>query len=304
MKIRKLPILLGILLLSNPCKSQNLDRQEIKLASANIIFGGVSTGLGAVINKQKSQKVLPTFWKGFKAGCLGGTLLFVGKKCTNAMYNDKEITIWGGWGSKIIHNAGASIMENAALHRPAFSHYNLYIGFTRLEFDWQNRFRFHPKIMPLTLAAMIYGIYAYDDKLDLKKSLTLGTPVFIADRKPEGGIGLTFRGNISVYYDQSIDPDFYHSVYAHENVHTLQGQEYYIFNTYLNRPVSKFKSSSKLINSISQYVYVDLSMFDFTYTLAKYIATKKCDCTWRNPYEFEAERMARGYHLDMSLYCR
>lgn len=292
--MKKILLILSILLNINITHAQ-IDGQEVKLFTANVVFGGITTGFGAVINKQKQEKFLPTFIKGFGYGCLGGSLLYTGKKMSNLIYQDKLVA--GGWGSKLVHNAGASVMENVSLHRSPFSHYNLYVGFFRLEFDWQKKFTFNPKIMPVTLACAVYSLQAYKN-FDWHRSLRSGSIYFNTNRL-EQVAGITLRGVITVNekYKYTTTP-------AHENVHALQNQEYYILNTYLNKTFERIKVRHAAWNKLSRYFYFDACLLDLTYILARDYAVKNLGCYWKNPYEFEAERMAINRHMNLKDYCK
>lgn len=287
-------------------KSQSIDNQEVKLLAANTLFGGMTTGFGALINKKKDEKIFPAFFRGFKYGCLGGALLYVGKKHTNLIHQGK--TVAGAWGGKLVHNAGASIMENVAVGRAPFSHYNLYVGFIRLELDWQEQFNFQPKFMPGSFYACLYHAYTFKGKLDLATSLKMGTPYFVRNDKDADFSGLASRGTVSVneYYkrgfiSESKRPysgiDYINYINAHENIHGLQSQEYFIFNTYAYKPASRLRSKSKIIMGLSKYIYFDFNVLDYSYMIGKAYANKKGGYYY-NPYEFEAERMAINTYLN------
>jgi hypothetical protein len=54
--------------------------QERQVFVYNIALGGITSGIGATINKKKEDKILPTFFRGFKYGCIGGFFLMEAKK--------------------------------------------------------------------------------------------------------------------------------------------------------------------------------------------------------------------------------
>lgn len=278
--------------------AQVVDGQEVKLFVANTLFGGISTGFGALVNKEKQDKAFPTFFKGFKYGCIGGVLLYTGKKTTNLI--DQGNVVLGGWGAKLIHNAGLSIMENAILHRPVFSHYNLYVGFTRLEFDWQNQFSFTPKVMPITLAAFIYKSLSYNSHFDLSMSLKVGSMYSVINDSSKWFAGQTTRGNITLnefYKGRYVPGAFYNHLTAHENVYVLQTQEHYIFNSYANKIINTRLSKNRTYNALSKFLYFDFNVMDITYSIAYLYAEKVKGCYWSNPYEFGAERMTLNTHF-------
>lgn len=303
MKNRSLTILLWLILFSQYSYGQRVHSQEIELFVSNTLLGGVTAAAGAIINKKNYESTWLTFLKGFKYGCLGGALVYGGKKCSNLILQGDDKEIAGAWGGKLLQNAGSSIVENASLNRQPFSHYNLYMGFVRFEFDWQHRFCFSPKLMPITMGALLYSAIAFHGHLDIAKSLKLGTPVISTSSESYGHYGLTLRSNISIDFAAPRTQGYFNYLKGHEIVHVLQSQEYYAINTLFDRPLNNFKKKHRLINNVSKFVYFDFSFLDVNYFFAKKIAAEKCNCYWVNPYEFEAEHMVRNQELNMSLYC-
>ena len=296
-----------ILLLSQASQvpAQSSAIQEAQLITTNVLFGGITTGFGSLINKAEEEKGWDAFKKGFKYGCLGGVLLYAGKRCSYLIAQKEEDFVIGTWSSRLIHNSGASIMENAALHRPAFSHYNLYVGFFRLEFDWQSRFKFQPRVMPLSLGSMFYSMAAYDAKLDVLKSLQYGTPYLRTYTENDRFGAISVKGNVTfVNYSYPVAQQYYDHLNAHEHIHVLQSQEDYIFNTHIQPVHNYFKSKSGFIRKASKYIYFDLSPFDAT-TLLYYAAYwNGALCYWQIPHEFEAERISTNKVIDIHEICR
>lgn len=305
--MRYLVAILMFLYAANVVKAQTIDNQEVKLFAANTLFGGVTTGVGALINKQKNEKAFPVFLNGFKYGCLGGALLYAGKK-QSALIAQGNVAV-GAWGSRLVHNAGASIMENVALHRAPFSHYNLYLGFVRLELDWQQRFKAQPKLMPISFAVFLYHIYVIKGRFDLGESLKMGTPYFTINDADNIYSGTMSRGSMVMneYYNRGYvgaNNKFYSGsglinyIKGHENTHGLQMHEHYIFNTYANKPASYVCKKSKVVMSLSKYIYFDFNLMDFSYSLGRAYGKSKGGYFY-NPYEFEAERMALNTYFNV-----
>lgn len=286
-------------------RAQQFDGQEAGLIVSNVLFGGLTTGLGAVINKEAEQKNWPVFWKGFKYGCAGGVLLYAGKKCSYYMYENEDNLVYAAWGSRLIHNAGASVMENAALHRPVLSHYNLYVGFLRLEFDWQQRFSFRPRVMPVSLGCFVYSMVAYKGSFDVATSLKYGSPYIRSAILEEryGVLGSAMKGNVTVLHP-SFPPLNYPYINAHENVHVLQAQEDLIFNTHMQPLYSKLKDRYGFIRKASEYIFWDAAPIDVLTPIRNWVAKSCFDCYVKNPYEFEAYRLSEGVPIDFDAYCR
>ena len=72
--------------------------QEAFLAVYNVGFGGITSGVGAMINKKKDNKLFTTFWTGFKRGCIGGGITYLGKKISYQINNNSQ-AIWA-WPSQ------------------------------------------------------------------------------------------------------------------------------------------------------------------------------------------------------------
>lgn len=300
-------LLITLLLLHAPrVRAQFIDHQEVQLVASNVLFGGLTTGLGAVINKSDAAKVLPTFWKGFKYGCVGGVLLYTGKKCTNLIAQREEYFVLGSWSSRLIHNAGASIMENAALHRPVLSHYNLYVGFMRLEFDWQEKFHVAPRVMPLSLGVFTYQMIAYKGRLDVVQSLKYGSPYIITNEPKfvDYAGGAAALGNVMMAEHLYYDATHYREVAAHENIHVLQYHEDLIFTTHLKPVYDRIKGKYSVVNKLSKYVFFDMSPIIPLSYLRKAVSDNYFDCKYKNPYEFEAYRMTSNKHIDVKELCK
>src|SRR5450759_715600 len=165
-------------------------RQEVGLAIYNCGFGGVTSGIGAVINKKKNEKILKIFWRGFKYGSLGGFINYTGKKITHLIsfskdsfldVNNNAALLWG-WPAKIIHGVGSSIMENAAANKAKiFSDYNIPIGFINLSISIKKHISVTPQLMPNSFIGFITNTIKSGSRLKFKESVLLGTPYFIVD---------------------------------------------------------------------------------------------------------------------------
>jgi hypothetical protein len=109
--------------------------QERQIFVYNIALGGITSGIGAAINKKKEDKFLPVFFRGFKYGCVGGLFLYGGKKISYQINRQNNLA-WG-WPSKLVHSYGASIIESAALNeKHVFSKLSFPIGFVRFNIQF------------------------------------------------------------------------------------------------------------------------------------------------------------------------
>ncbi len=111
--------------------------QQTKLFIYNLSFGAAIGSVGAVINKPYEQNWKSAFLRGFWQGSIGGTLNFIGKK-TIYLVNEHESLAYA-WPAKIIHDAGTSIIENAAKNKPFLQNWNMNIGPARFDFPYFHR---------------------------------------------------------------------------------------------------------------------------------------------------------------------
>jgi hypothetical protein len=262
--------------------------QEQTVFVYNIAFGGISSGIGAIINRPKEVNWKKAFLKGFWQGDIGGLLNYTGKK-TLYLVNKNQKDIYA-WPAKLLHAAGNSIMENAAMYEPFLQNWNIDYGLLRFDFSFGKQRKFKVRLLPEAVVATILA--AKYGRFDLTTSLRTGEIIFKADKKlllPNTPIasGVTF-GRAIVYVDT---PQSYYTkgrIISHEIVHRFQYNEYQIFNTWLN-PVAKKIKSKSLQTIFSKYVYPDIPYFFVPYYI---IGLHAGPHIYRNFYEFEAKRFA------------
>lgn len=259
-------------------------QQETQVLVYNVALGGVTSGIGAAINKKKTDKFFPTFWRGFKYGCIGGSFLYGGKKLSY-LINKQNNLAWG-WPSKLVHSYGSTIMETASKNeKDVFSKLSFPVGFIRMNFSFKKDIKFNAQLQPGSLASFV--VNASYGKFKSRESLLIGTPVFSSDsyfiQNREGfAIINTFT------YSEFLTTKKY-EIIAHEHIHILQEREYLVMNTWFKKPLDKQlgklnKSSEKL----ARLVYLDIPYNYGFYTLLK----QKPNCYFKNHFEFEAKRFA------------
>ncbi len=246
------------------CYSQN---QERTVFFYNVGFGGLTSGVGAVINKPKGTSWKKYFIRGFWQGSIGGLLNYASKK-TLYLNNLNQNKVFF-WPAKILNSAGTSAMQNASLNEPFLENWYLDYGLFRVDFALHNKDKFKFRLLPAgvyaTIAASRYG------KFDIENTLATGQIVF--SRKnlltyangntaagSSFGRGLVFVNNTQVY------PNKYRLL-AHEIVHQFQYNDYQIFTTWVNTIGKKFKSKA-LKTIFTNYVYPDIPFTLISYNLA------------------------------------
>jgi len=276
-----------ILCLSIPlCVSAQ--KQQRTLFIYNGAFGGVTAGIGSVINKPCHANWKTTFIKGFWQGAIGGILNYSGKKLLYPV-NKQQNSLYA-WPAKILHAAGYSIVENAALNEPFLQNWHMDYGLFRIDLSFNKKKSFKVRLLPeAVVATVIAGQYG---KFDLSSSLMTGEIIFKSRRvldlpNTQPAEGATF-GRVVVYVEN--DQSYYGKdrILSHELVHRYQYNEYQVFNTWL-KPVGDKIKSKQLQTIFSRYVY-----FDAPYAFIPYyiIGQYRDAHFYQNFYEFEAERFS------------
>lgn len=267
--------------------------QERTVLVYNVTFGGITSGVGAIINRPKAINWKKAFIKGFWQGSIGGLLNYSGKK-TLHLVNKKENDIYA-WPAKILHASGTSIMENAALCQPFLQNWHIDYGLVRFDFSFGIQHKFKVRILPEAVAATVLaGIYG---KFDLASSLKTGEIIFKTNKvlhSPNSSLafGATF-GRTIVYVDTAYPHYTKHRILSHELVHRYQYDEYQIFNSWI-KPSPKKIESKPSQNIFSKYIYPDFPYFIVPYYLNGFPTHLH---PFRNFYEFEAERFSTNANV-------
>ena len=263
--------------------------QEARLAIYNISFGAIVSGVGSVLTEQHGESVTKAFLKGIKWGALGGGFVYLGKK-TSYQINSKKQMLYG-WPSKFVHDFGISIVENAAKNQEIFGSFRTNVGFIKIDISTQKHFSIHPKVMPFALGSFIYG--SIKSKLDLNKTILIGTPVFKANKVfLQGDLGLA--GYNTIYMPDTLSYFFY-SVIAHEHVHILQESQYFSILTWLRPLHNKLNESKKftIYKKLEKYFYLDIPIYRIPQIFMNYSP----NCFYRNYFELEAQHFASNSYI-------
>jgi len=268
------------------------DDTDFKLFAYNVGFGGLTAGIGAIINKPKETPAYEAFWKGFYQGCLGGTLQYGGKKMVYQIA--KHENYWYGLPAKLVHCAGASIVENAAMNRHFGRYWNMDLGPLRFDFAFNTddnpfRIRFSPMILYDIVAIKAQSSNSY---VDWGKSLKMGTLTFYTNeplhgRRNQDVVGTAYS-KAFIYTHRTNNT---YKTVAHELIHLFQYREHLVFNAWINPLTSK--ASPKLKNIFHNYIYFEPPYITPFYHIQGYHTKERY---YRNFYEYEAEWFAtNGY---------
>lgn len=260
--------------------------QERSVLFYNLGFGGLTAGIGAVINKPVKTDWKAAFIRGFWQGAAGG-LVNYGAKKTLYLVNRQQSTVYL-LPAAVLHNVGYSLMENAALHEPFLQNWNFDYGPLRVDFSLHYKKPVRVRLLPESLYAAFWA--GKLGKLDAGPSLLSGTFAFRNDDffiqvNGEDQLGASL-GRAFAYVGNYTN-NRYNTV-AHEMVHGFQYREYQVFNAWL-KPAGEKIGSKKLKRIFSNYVYPDLPYFWGFYALEGHHASPHY---FKNFYEFEAERFA------------
>lgn len=265
--------------------------QQRQLLLYNIGLGGVTAGIGAVINKPKDTRWEKALLRGFWQGCTGGLLNYAGKKTVYLINKNKEYLY--AWPAKLLHAAGSSIIENAALNEPFLQNWNIDLGPVRLDFSVNGKKKFKTRFLPVSIYSVIAG--ANKGSFSLLQTLRTGELVFVNHNSKFIWSRGAWRGGVSLARSIAVGEEWddSHLIMAHEIVHQYQYRDYQVFNTWL-KPLER-KVKSKTINRIfSRYVYADVPYF-----LVPYAAEGRHDYDhyFNNFFEFEAHRFATNSRI-------
>lgn len=267
--------------------------QQQTLFVYNVAFGGVTSGIGAIINKPKELNWKKAFLKGFWQGDIGGVLNFASKKSLY-LVNKYQNNIYA-WPAKILHAASNSIIENAALNEPFLQNWNIDYDLVRFDFSFDKERKFKVRLLPEALFATI--VSATYGKFDLSSTLATGNIIFsmkdyLTLPNNNTAEGVTF-GRATVYEDNPQSSLNKYHIIAHELVHQFQYSEYQVFNSWL-KPFERKVKSKSLKNIFTKYVYLDMPYFVLPYVIA---GNHRGDRFYRNFYEFEADRFATNKNV-------
>jgi hypothetical protein len=262
--------------------------QERQILFYNLGFGGITSGIGAVINKKDTENWKKAFLKGFWQGSIGGMFNYSSKKTIGLISRNKNFAY--ALPARLLSSAGNSIIQNAAANEPFLQNWNFEFGILRFDYFGKAEHKFRVRVLPVAVIASAAAISK--GKFDVRTTLLTGVMSFISKdsiRTERGKYDGVNYGRAFVYYDSL---QKYHVV-SHEITHDYQYREYLVFNSLLRPTVSKIKNQ-RVKKFFTKYVYPDIPYFGLAYMLEGMGSGAKF---FSNYFEFEAERIASGKYV-------
>jgi hypothetical protein len=188
---------------------------EFASLSANGVIGGLTAGL---IRHFRGG----SFRDGFVRGMAGGAATWAGKRITAESF--------GGAGliGRSVSAAGASMVRNAGAGATTFDRLILPLGPLWLDVAPGRRV-FRVRVDVAALAWLTWAVAEPELRLDGRKSLSAGAPVFLTDGKlisfgndEVHAAGTTNAGVILLAGIPAYGPEFERRAIAHERIHVLQ----------------------------------------------------------------------------------
>ena len=285
---------LCVLLLCTFCfqsiKSQNI---EAKVISYNVLIGGLTGGIGALINKHKNQKWHQAFIKGFVVGLGGGAISYSGKKLNYFVAKKRELGYC--WLSRAVFSAGNSIVENASANRPFWSRWHYDIGFMRFELETNGPVTFTPRFMPSAFGGIVF--MAVNGEFDGATTLKSGTLTFRADKvNYASGLSASTASNGFLFINSLNQGTVFYDTYAHEMIHAFQFQEFSGINYFFNHSTEKWKEKSLVFKKASRWICGDINFEVMLYNYFIIQSGYKDDPEYycKNYLENEAEFLSVG----------
>ena len=188
----------------------------------NSVLSAFTTGMSSKLNKHG-------FWRGFKAGLIGG-----GIESLSREYFVRHPDAF--WKTKLMHSVGVSIKVNAVGNRGMFSDYQIPIGPAYLEVG-KNGVHLIPSFS--TSVSALFAIARGDD-FSLRESLKTGSLTFVTPHSGQGfGVGntLDLRDDpLSAKDGSALDYHERLTLRSHEFVHLLQQHSTGVMWTALTYP--------------------------------------------------------------------
>ena len=263
--------------------------QDLKLAAYNVVLGAVAGGLGALVNGE-GDPPLRRLARGAGWGAAGGTVVYFGKWQAGEVAQNGRLVY--ALPARLLHDAGSSVVENAAHDRHPLDRFATQLGVVRVDVRPRSG-EVQARLLPV--AALAFGLLIVDgdQTLDVGRSLAYGGPLFTADevRPVLGGeagqfTGYAFLGSVII---QRQPDGFDYDVTAHELVHVMQHHEMVRIESAFRAPLDAGLRRSRAYRDIARWVYLDSPALLALAYFAVEGGELGSPCRYNNWFEREAE---------------
>ena len=252
---------------------------DFEAAGYSIGIGTVFTTVGAIINKDKDERVWDVVKERWWQGALGGYLHFESKRILRAVDSHDQWPLF--WSSKIVSDLGSSIQHNAAYNEAFGRYWYINLAFNRIEIDTKDRWKLNYKLRPVDFLFTASAAIRYE--FQATESLRYGHPIFVTDDGDLNGL----RAYASAGFMVRETKENQLSIIKHEFVHVRQNNEYSILNTYYQPFLNDKKKKSIFYDWVDSNLYIEAHYIPLRglYLLETSTATKYTD----NFFEKEAD---------------
>lgn len=287
-------ILILITFTGSAVNAQTVREQYGQMAAYNVVFSGITAGIGSVINRPEGTRPGKAFLRGFTRGAIGGAVMFGGKITARLITEQNSLEY--AWLSRTLHATGASMMDNAAAHRGIMERWSMDLYGTRIDIS---RKGVQVRALPGQLIGAANLWISHDARPMWRETLRGSVFVFESDlhlvnetqwiwgQSSAGAVWVNYRLRewdvLRWWTGFQGHPNSYAKTFSHELIHVMQYREYQVFNTYYldNRDWKVFR-----------YIYPDLPYHAaFTGAFDGLNNRQSNKGPW---HEFEAELFATG----------
>lgn len=286
-------ILVLFLFVTNTSFGQSYQSQRNQVFVYNILTNGLISGVGGAINKKKSEKLWPVFFKSFGKGALGGAIKYTAKLQTY-YFNDKRNVFFAPV-NRAYFFLGHSIAMNGSMNQGVLENY--YCNFYGMNLKYLSKEekgdRFQARLSLGTLGSAIY-FTALGLKLDPYKSFEYGQLYFnMDDDFVYNGISVHGLAGFNLFAIRTLPNGLpAQASVPHEIVHTYQAYEFFGISNFYKKKLDPILERSKIYNFTSRFVDYD---YEGAFFSALYVVQPK-PRYYKNFFEFEAEHFdRRGY---------
>ena len=264
--------------------------QDARLAAYNVGFGALAGGVGALLNGDDGPP-LRRFARGAGWGAVGGTVSYSGKWLAGEITASERIAY--ALPARLVHNAGISVVENAARGRPPLDRLATDIGFIRLDVRPASG-DVRARLLPFSAAAFLLVLADGDGDLAVGQSLAYGVPLFLGN-EPSRSPVLDFESNGFAFFNTVFlnrRTDDFPALAAHEVVHVMQHQELVRYESAFRARLDEPLRRSGTYRALSRWIYLDSPVLNWITYYPVSGGVFDARCYFNNWMEREAEAFA------------